>query len=181
MDIAAATIISVSGTIGEKNEFSNQSNLPMLIFQETSWNVSVPTNPIKTNLAIAAVTMDSASGMIGRRVEEVFLLLQRIKLTNFTLDRLIAMLTKSIRMSMGIVTAGITQEVKLHVDTGNFVNQVIKIASSEQSKAQECSNLNQDVINLESTTLMPRDIAHVEPQKTTLEMNVGMSTTKSTT
>jgi len=181
MDIAAATIISVSGTIGEKNEFSNQSNLPMLIFQETSWNALAQTNHIKINLAIVVVTMVSASGMIGRRVEEDFLLLLKIKLTNFTLDRLIAMLTKSIRMSMVIVTAGITQEVKLHADTGNFANQVIKIASSEQSKAQECSNLNQDVINLESTTLMPRDIAHVEPQKITPEMNVGMSTTKSTT
>lgn len=128
MDTAAATIISVNGTIGEKSEFSKQLRPQMLIFQETWWNASVHRSHIRTNLAIAAVTMVSVNGMIGRKLKEHFLRPPRIKLTNFTQDRLIAMLIKSIRMSMVTVTAGITQEVKLCADTGNFVNLQTRIA-----------------------------------------------------
>ena len=128
MDIAAATTISVNGTIGEKSEFLKQLKPPMNIFQETSWNALEHPNPIKTNLATAAVTMGSANGMTGRKLKELSPRLLRIKLTNFTRDRLIAMLIKSIKMSMDTVTAGITQEDKLHADTGSFANLLTKIA-----------------------------------------------------
>lgn len=128
LDIAAATIISVSGMTGEKNEFLKQLRLPMPISQETSWNALEHQNPTKINLATAAVTMGCVNGMTGKKLKELFLQLLRIKLTNFTQDRLIAMLIKSIRMSMDTATAGITQEVKLHADTGSFANLLTRIA-----------------------------------------------------